>query len=104
MTKQPPKIKKPLVVEIKEKPRARPHNKQYLISALLHKPFSWIFAIFCKKYPSQMFHKVLHYVKSVRIRSYSDPYFPFFGLKNNSETEQFRTRTIQNRISRKDSN
>ena len=32
-----------------------------------------------------MFHKVLHYVKSVRIRSYSDPYFPFFGLKNNSE-------------------
>ena len=50
-------------------------------------------------------HKIdYHWVKSVRIRSYSGPYFPAFGLstdQNNSESGRFSysvraTRTLNN--------
>ena len=39
-----------------------------------------------------------HYVKSVRIRSYSGPYFPIFGLntdQNNSEYEHFSLSVVR---------
>ena len=40
--------------------------------------------------------KTTHYVKSVRIRSYSGPHFPAFGLNIQSECGKMRTRVTPN--------
>ena len=37
-----------------------------------------------------------HYIRSVRIRTYSDPYFPTFGLNILSECGKIRTRITAN--------
>ena len=42
------------------------------------------------------FMKAIHYVKIVRIRSFSGPYFPAFGLNIQSEYGKIRTRKTPN--------
>ena len=64
---------------------------------LLSKSMNWLLYdrdLYQERVKKKM--NVLHCVKSVRIRSYSGPYFPAFGLNIQSECGKIRTRIIPN--------
>ena len=77
------------------------------------KCFLWVFWEFSNSWESfstwiarktnkRNFHILQHYVKSVRIRSYSDPYFPAFGMNTQIYEEslriQYESGKVQTRI------